>query len=200
MTKKWEKFSLEEIKQFVKESYSYRELCIKIGYAPDSGNGTRAVKNMIKELNLNASHFKGQGWNKDNFNYDRFKKGSAIKVANALSALTFLRGHKCEVCGNETWNDKPIPLEIHHIDGDHLNNELDNLQILCPNCHAQTDNFKGRNIKKIERTEEEFVEALNKSNNIRQALISLGMCASGKNYDRAYYLIDKYQIKHLMKK
>ena len=42
----------------------------------------------------------------------------------------------CEMCGISTWQGMFIPLELHHIDGDHFNNELSNLQILCPNCHA----------------------------------------------------------------
>lgn len=50
---------------------------------------------------------------------------------------------QCEICGNTLWNGKSIPLELHHIDGNHYNNVLDNLQILCPNCHAQQDNNSG---------------------------------------------------------
>ena len=42
----------------------------------------------------------------------------------------------CESCGNTYWLGKKLPLELHHKDGDHYNNELDNLEILCPNCHA----------------------------------------------------------------
>lgn len=41
--------------------------------------------------------------------------------------------------------DKPIPLHLEHIDGNHLNNNLNNLTLLCPNCHSQTPNFRGRN-------------------------------------------------------
>lgn len=54
-----------------------------------------------------------------------------------------LKPHKCEICGNTTWNNVPIPLELHHIDGNHYNNAWDNLQILCPNCHALTNNNSG---------------------------------------------------------
>lgn len=54
---------------------------------------------------------------------------------------------ECQICHNTEWNGKPIPLEWHHIDGNPNNNEFNNIQILCPNCHAQTDNYKGKNRK-----------------------------------------------------
>ena len=59
----------------------------------------------------------------------------------------------CELCG---WNKKnpvtnTVPLEIHHIDGNYLNNDINNLQVLCPNCHALTPNYRNLN-KTIERT------------------------------------------------
>lgn len=49
--------------------------------------------------------------------------------------------NKCEDCGINEWNGKPITCELHHIDGDHTNHRLRNLKILCPNCHSQTDSF-----------------------------------------------------------
>ena len=52
---------------------------------------------------------------------------------------------RCEHCGRSEWEDNPIPLEIHHIDGNRTNNEDANLELNCPNCHALTPNFKGRN-------------------------------------------------------
>ena len=57
--KKWEKFSKEEIEQFVKESYSYRQLAGKCGYSLVGGSSMKAVVEMVKELNLDTSHFKG---------------------------------------------------------------------------------------------------------------------------------------------
>lgn len=56
--------------------------------------------------------------------------------------------HQCEKCGLTEWNGKPIPLELHHKDGDHYNNEMSNLEILCPNCHAQEPNNSGAGAKK----------------------------------------------------
>ena len=196
--KKWEKFSKEEIGQFVKDSKSYAELARKIGYDDTSKNGSayRTVHQMIDELNLDTSHFKGQGWNKDNFDYSRFRYGKKIKTTDALHAIVLLRGHKCENCGLEEWQYKQIPLEVHHIDGDDLNSDLSNLQILCPNCHALTDNYKGKNINSglIVVSDEDLVKALNEYPNIRQALMSVGLTGKGGNYVRANELIQKYQI------
>jgi Zn finger protein HypA/HybF involved in hydrogenase expression len=51
----------------------------------------------------------------------------------------------CWSCGITEWNNRPIVLEVEHIDGDSTNNTPKNLQLLCPNCHSQTDTYKGRN-------------------------------------------------------
>ena len=55
---------------------------------------------------------------------------------------------KCECCNNTEWLGKPISLEVDHINGNSKDHRLDNLKILCPNCHAQTDTYRGKNIKK----------------------------------------------------
>lgn len=93
-------------------------------------------------------------------------------------------------------------MEVHHKDGDHLNNQLENLELLCPNCHALTENWRGRNILKPHNkaiSEEKFVQALQENNSVRQALLSLGLSGAGGNYERAYQLINKYNIAHLQK-
>ena len=59
-----------------------------------------------------------------------------------------LKEPKCEHCGNSVWMGQPIPLEVHHCDGNKTNNVLSNLQVLCPNCHALTSTYRGKNIKK----------------------------------------------------
>ena len=52
-----------------------------------------------------------------------------------------IKENKCEKCKKIKWNGEPIPLELHHIDGNRFNNSLENIKILCPNCHAQTSNY-----------------------------------------------------------
>lgn len=174
-----------------------REVAIKLGYSPDGGGSITIIKDMLKIKNFDTSHFTGQGWNKNNFDYSRFQMGKAIKITAALPAIVALRGHRCECCQNTIWNNQPIPLEIHHLDGNHLNNELNNLQLLCPNCHALTNNYCGKNSNRHnlqEISDELFIEALTTTPNVRQALLKLGLTAAGGNYARAYNLINKYKI------
>ena len=52
-----------------------------------------------------------------------------------------IKDNKCECCGLSEWMGKPIPLELHHKDLNHYNNSLNNLQILCANCHMQAHNY-----------------------------------------------------------
>lgn len=200
---KWKEFSKEELKKIVDESMSVAEVAEKLGYARTGGGSAQSINNMIAYYNFDTSHFTGQNWNKGVFDYERFKYGNAIKTANMKDAIIALRGHKCECCGLEEWQGQPIPLEVHHKDGDHLNNELDNLSLNCPNCHALTENYRGKNIgnskKKDPVSDEQFVEALKTNSSIRQALISLGLTGAGGNYDRAYTLIQQYNILHLKK-
>lgn len=68
--------------------------------------------------------------------------------------------HKCERCGLTEWLGQPIPLNLHHKDGNHCNNMLENIEFLCPNCHALTDNFAGKNVnhtKRIKPTDEKRI-------------------------------------------
>lgn len=57
------------------------------------------------------------------------------------------RGNKCEECGVEEWNGKKLTMEIDHIDGNKNNNNLDNLKVLCPNCHSQTPTWRKKKNK-----------------------------------------------------
>lgn len=83
-----------------------------------------------------------------------YENGLAHKIKNdkipkmrygARKRLLRLRGRKCEKCGLTMWMGQEIPIEIHHINGDGKNHSDDNTQLLCPNCHAQTDTYKIKN-------------------------------------------------------
>lgn len=189
--KKWENFSDEQLISFVSESYSFRQLAEKCGYEKSGGSGIAAVKQMCQEKNFDISHFSNK-LRKEDVNIEEvFIQGykSRETLKNNLIAL---RGHKCEYCNLSEWNNQDIPLQVHHIDGDGLNNTLSNLQLLCPNCHAQTDNYCGRN-KKKKISDEEFIEALKNSENIHQAIIKIGS-TDGQLYEKAKKLIKENNI------
>jgi 5-methylcytosine-specific restriction endonuclease McrA len=59
-----------------------------------------------------------------------------------------LKADRCEICGISAWRGAPLSLALHHVNGDGRDNRLENLQLLCPNCHSQTDNFAGRNVRR----------------------------------------------------
>jgi 5-methylcytosine-specific restriction endonuclease McrA len=79
----------------------------------------------------------------DKIPFEQLKKDRSRKAR-----LEKERGRECEVCHKSTWMEKPIPIELDHIDGNPENNARENLRLICPNCHAQTDTYKGKNMGK----------------------------------------------------
>ena len=152
--KKYEQFTKEELQKFCNESESYRELAIKIGYAPDAGSATKTLKEAVLILGLDCSHFKGQGHTK---NIGKRRTPTEDYLTNKVKIKTHALRLRlledgifepiCNRCGNTEWLGNQIPLELHHKDGNKENNNLDNLELLCPNCHYFTDTYKSKNWK-----------------------------------------------------
>ena len=94
--------------------------------------------------------------------------------------------YKCVKCGIDSWCGETIVLDLDHINGNNRDNRLTNLRYLCPNCHSQTDTYKGRNKNsgKVKITDQELLTAYAKCSNIRQALLEVGLAAKGGNYER----------------
>jgi DNA-binding CsgD family transcriptional regulator/5-methylcytosine-specific restriction endonuclease McrA len=65
-----------------------------------------------------------------------------------------LKEERCERCGIAEWHGARLVMALHHVNGDRHDNRLDNLQLLCPNCHSQTENFSGRNRREVVRARE----------------------------------------------
>jgi len=79
---------------------------------------------------------------------DIFEGKNPEYQSNKLRHRLFKEGYKeekCEVCGVQEWNGKELSFQLEHIDGNRHNHSLDNLMIICPNCHSQTDTYCGRN-------------------------------------------------------
>ncbi len=152
------KWTEAQFKKAVKDSTSYRQVLNKIGLIEAGGNYEQ-VKKYIKEYKLDNSHFTGKAWNKGMRGIGRpiipLKK---ILVKNnnfqsfKLKKRLFNEGLKskcCEICNwAERNKDGYLPLELDHINGDRHDNRLENLRILCPNCHSLQPTHRGRNMKK----------------------------------------------------
>lgn len=144
-------FTKELLEKNVVGCFSISELCRRIGLAPVGANISRVRQKLI-EFEVDFSHIVGQGWNIKG--HPKFgNTGTPIEevlVENSSYKSSGLRDrlinlglkqNKCECCGITEWNGKPIRIQLHHINGNHNDNRLENLMMLCPNCHSQTHNF-----------------------------------------------------------
>ena len=146
-------YSKEDVIAAVAENKSIAGVLRQLGLRPIGGN-YKTVQRLIKEYCLDTSHFTGQGWNvglgfkpKKSINdNDIFVKDSNYRCSWRLRERykKTMGINYCEECKLSEWRGKPIPLEIHHINGNNTDNTLTNLKLLCPNCHALTNNYRGR--------------------------------------------------------
>lgn len=149
-------YTKEKLQAAVFESYSIAEVCRKLGIKAAGGNYT-TLKQKFIEFDIDISHFRGQGWNIGLAMKPNPKKPlSKILIANSsyqpykLKRRLLEEGLKkavCESCDLEEWLNAPIPLKLHHVNGIRHDNRIENIQLLCPNCHACTDNYRGKNIR-----------------------------------------------------
>ena len=144
--------------ELIKNSNSLCEVCKKAGIVHTTGN-YKTLKKIILENDIDISHFKRNGgaYVKPRAIEEYLVKGSQItsyKLKNKLF-LAGLKEKRCECCGNTEWMGKPINLELHHKNGDPRDNRIENLEILCPNCHSYTDTYSGKNQKMNIREKEE---------------------------------------------
>ena len=187
-----EEISKESIQEAIANTQSMAAAARYLGASRDRFN------RYAKKYGLFKPNQSGKGTRKQRIYTDEeIFRLNETPVSNEIliKRLKHTREWKCECCGIEDWMGKPISLEVHHIDGNRLNNSLDNLQILCPNCHSQTPNWRSRNQKGYAKSspkfsDEQLLEAVKSHKNIYNALKSLGL-AGGANYMRVYKLLEK---------
>jgi hypothetical protein len=115
----------------------------------------RRLAEMIALYDIDASHFRQTAWNKGLRTGSIGRPLSEYLVVGSTCKSSWLRlrlveegifDPQCAVCAGSVWQGQPIPLELEHRNGDRRDNRLENLALLCPNCHALTATYRGRNI------------------------------------------------------
>ncbi len=151
------KYTDEQFIEAIKNSLSLAETMRTLGLYV-GGSNYDTVKRKIKEFNLDVTHFTGAAWNqgdryrpvKASYSLDEIlvKDSSYVNTSHLRERLLKenIKERKCECCNNSEWMNKPIALELHHKNGIKSDLRIENLQILCPNCHSFTDNYRGKNI------------------------------------------------------
>ncbi|CAN1210025.1 HNH endonuclease [Tumidithrix helvetica PCC 7403] len=149
------KYTEADFIEAVAASTSISQVLGKLSLRPTGGN-YQVTKDRIKHLSLDTQHFKGQGWLKGCTNHahkqcsltEILVKDSTYRNTYSLKSRLIKEGifsRKCSNCMNDQWLSLPIPLELDHINGDRTDNRVENLRLLCPNCHALTDTYRGKN-------------------------------------------------------
>ena len=148
-------YTIEQIIEEVKKCNTYADLQRNLGYNVKGGNVYKKLKSIIKENEIDVSHFRGKshGTSKNALicMSDILVEKSTYRNFKSLKSRLIREGvmeYVCKICGICEWNGKKLTLQLDHINGINDDNRITNIRLLCPNCHSQTSNFGGGNLKK----------------------------------------------------
>lgn len=137
--KRWD---VDEISKIVADSFSYSECKRKMNF--HGGNVIGRLKKFCKDNSIDTSHFYRYNINRPEniglrHSMDDYLSNRVKIFSNRLRKYLIRDGLKpnyCEICGTKQWLGEPIDVELHHLDGNNQNNRIENLLILCSNCHT----------------------------------------------------------------
>jgi 5-methylcytosine-specific restriction endonuclease McrA len=138
----------EEILKMIKNNESKSFICRVLKCKFSTLESYLKKMNIVYSGNMGLKGKKISTKRKNTFEYIKNKYVGTSKLRKKLIE-DGIKQNECEICGISDWLGNKITLELHHIDGNRFNNELNNLQILCPNCHSQTENHSGKANKKV---------------------------------------------------
>ncbi|MEV6615325.1 HNH endonuclease [Streptomyces sp. NPDC051051] len=146
---RWARHSEALLREAVAASRSIKEVVRRLGISPVGGNHAH-ISRRITRLGIDTSHFTVRRGAPKGSRGNPLVLGSPDdgRIPGSRLRQQLLRSSTAEVCtmcgtGPE-WNNKPLRLEVDHINGDWWDNRPENLRLLCPNCHAVTDTYRGR--------------------------------------------------------
>lgn len=155
---KLKKYNLQQLQDAVKNSDSIRECLIRLNVEPFGGNYD-VFRKAVSFYKIDCSHFNGAAASgkklmgrvgPNSISLEDILSNKLPCSSNRLRLKLLKAGvmqPRCSCCGGIEWLGSLIPLELDHIDGNNKNNSIENLRLLCPNCHALTPTYRGKNKK-----------------------------------------------------
>lgn len=143
----------EQFKEIIATNYSYSDCLRALGLKTRGGSSTDTLKRRITELNCSTKHFnreKSGAYKQYTLEEILIENSDYVAIARLKKRLIDANKleYKCAICGISEWMNKPISLQLDHINGNPRDHRIENLRFLCPNCHSQTETYAGKNKSK----------------------------------------------------